>query len=51
MSDWFSFWGKKEESDTTNLDTTLSTASDIKKAMGQMQVAKSTVGAVEGSNV
>ena len=48
MSDWFSFWGKKQESDTTNLDTTLSTASDIKKTIGQMQVAKGIVGAVEG---
>ena len=48
MSDWFSFWGKKQESDTTNLDTTLSTASDIKKTIGQMQLAKGTVGAVEG---
>lgn len=48
MSDWFSFWGGKNESDTTNLDTTLKTTADIKEAIGTMQVAKSAMGAVEG---
>lgn len=48
MSDWFSFWGGRNKSDTTNLDTTLKTAADIKETIGKMQVAKSVVGAVEG---
>lgn len=48
MSDWFSFWGGKQESDTTNLSTTLATTRDIRKANAQFQVAKGTIGAVEG---
>lgn len=48
MSDWFSFWGGKQESDTTNLSTTLSTTRDIRKANAQFQVAKGAIGAVEG---
>lgn len=48
MSDWFSFWGGKNESDTSSLTATLGTYSDVKKSIGQIQVAKGVVGAVEG---
>lgn len=48
MSDWFSFWGGKQESDTTNLSSTLATTRDIRKANAQFQVTKGVVGAVEG---
>lgn len=48
MSDWFSFWGGKQKSDTKDLDTTLSTTRDIKKATAQLRVAESTISAVEG---
>lgn len=48
MSDWFSFWGGRNESDTSSLGATLSTAADVKKAIGKLQVAKSAMGAVEG---
>lgn len=48
MSDWFSFWGGKQESDTKDLDTTLSTTRDITKATAQFKVAKSVMEAGEG---
>ena len=48
MSDWFSFWGGKQESDTSSLGATLSTTADVKKAIGQIQLAKGAISAVEG---
>lgn len=48
MSDWFSFWGGKQESDTSSLGATLETSKDVKTAIGQLRVAKSAMGAVEG---
>lgn len=47
MSNWFSFWGGKQESDTKNLDTTLNTTRDIKKATAQIRVAQGAIGAAE----
>lgn len=48
MSDWFSFWGGKNESDTTSLGATLDTTQKIQKANAQMQIGKGVAGAVEG---
>lgn len=48
MSDWFSFWGGKNESDTSSLGATLDTTQKIQKANAQMQMGKGIVGAVEG---
>lgn len=47
MSDWFSFWGSKETSDTKDLEATVDTTANIKKAIKSMQTAKSVIGAVE----
>ncbi len=48
MSDWFSFWGGKNESDTTDLDATLSTTRAIRKENAKIQVGKGLINAVEG---
>ena len=43
MSDWFSFWGEKKKSDTSSLDSTLSSAKDVKEAYGQLMAAQSVL--------
>lgn len=47
MSDWFSFWGSKEISDTKDLEATIDTTANIKNAIKSMQTAKSVIGSVE----
>jgi len=48
MSSWFSFWGGENKTDTSSLETTLGTASKVENAIAKAEIAKSTMGAVEG---
>lgn len=48
MSDWFSFWGGKNESDTSSLGATLETTKKVKSAINNLYVAQSAMDAVEG---
>lgn len=48
MSDWFTFWGGKESSDTQDLDTTLATTREIRSANKKLMVAESVLDAAEG---
>lgn len=47
MSDWFSFWGERNKTDTSNLDATLKSVHDIQKSNAQMQIGKGVVGLTE----
>lgn len=45
---WFSFWGGNQESDTTNLESTLASTESIRKANAGFVATKAVFGAVEG---